>query len=50
MIKNYEGHHWNGRFKVLERIEKLTDHLNHQQRVLNDYKIALMQSYNLDRE
>lgn len=50
MIKNYEGHHWNGRFKALERIERLTAHLNHQQRCLNDYKIALMESYNLNRD
>ena len=50
MIKNYEGHHWNGRFTALEKLEGFSIHLLHQQRCLEEYKIALMQSYNLDRE
>ncbi len=49
-IKNYEGHHWNGRFTALEKLEHLTKRLKYQQGCLNDYKIALMQSYNLDRD
>ncbi|WP_410198315.1 hypothetical protein [Aequorivita ciconiae] len=44
MIRNYEGHHWNGRFTALEKLECLTERLQHQQRCLNEYKIALMQS------
>ena len=47
MIKNYEGHHRNGRFKALEKIELLTKRLQHQQQCLNEYKSALMHSYNL---
>lgn len=50
MVKNYEGHHWNGRFQALEKLEQLTKNLQHQHRYINDYKIALMQSYDLDRE
>ena len=50
MIRNYEGHHWNGRFKALEKLELLSRRLRHQQQCLNEYKLALMQSYNLDRE
>ena len=49
MIRNYEGHHWNGRFKALEKLELLAKRLQHQQHCLNEYKMALMQSYNLDR-
>jgi len=48
MIRNYEGHHWNGRFTALEKLERLSIHLLHQQRCLEEYKIALMQSYSLD--
>ncbi|WP_310993767.1 DUF6943 family protein [Aequorivita marina] len=50
MIKNYEGHHWNGRFNALEELEHLSTHLLHQQRCLEEYKIALLKSYNLNRE
>ncbi|QAA80843.1 hypothetical protein EI546_03465 [Aequorivita sp. H23M31] len=50
MIRNYEGHHWNGRFTALEKLERLTEPLKHQHQCLNEYKIALMQSYNLCRE
>ena len=50
MIKNYEGHHWNGRFKALEKIELLTKRLQVQQQCLNEYKFALMHSYNLFKD
>ncbi len=50
MVKNYQGHHWNGRFQALEKLEQITKILQHQHRCINQYKIALMQSYDLDRE
>ena len=49
-LGNYEGHHWNGRFTALEKLERLSIHLLHQQRCLEEYKIALMQSYDLVRD
>ncbi|SRR5690554_208552 len=50
MVQNYEGSHWNGRFQALKNLEQVIKTLQKQQRCLNQYKIALMQSYDLDRE
>lgn len=49
-LGNYEGHHWNGRFTALERLEGLSIQLLHKQRCLEEYRIALMQSYILNRD
>ncbi|MGO3184017.1 MAG: DUF6943 family protein [Aequorivita sp.] len=50
VIRNYEGNYWNDRFMALEKLERLAERLQHQQHCLNEYKISLMQSYNLDRK
>lgn len=50
MILNYEGHHWYGRFQTLEKLEQLIKVLQHQQNCINQYKLLLMQSYQLDRD
>ncbi|MCG2420509.1 hypothetical protein K8089_15920 [Aequorivita sp. F47161] len=48
--KNYDGYHWNGRFKALKKLQNISEYLKYQEKCLKEHQIALMQSYNLDRD